>query len=136
MVLYKRILILEDNLLVLSKLLAKLAELEGDQPYDLSLTILTDYLQVENFINNNPKAEFDIILLDRDCKLNGSFHVLDVERFGVNKVIAISSVPKWNEELKLRGVIKVIEKDMSNTELFVKEVQKEVHAMLQKSSFI
>lgn len=60
---------------VLSKLLEKLFEVEMDQPYDFNLVILTNCTQVENYINNNPKAGFDIILLDRDCKMNGSFHV-------------------------------------------------------------
>ena len=70
MILIKKILILEDNLLILSKILAKLEIVEQDQPYLLSLVILTDSQQVEDYINNNPKANnFDIIILDRDCKL-------------------------------------------------------------------
>ncbi|PIX74386.1 hypothetical protein COZ39_00525, partial [Candidatus Roizmanbacteria bacterium CG_4_10_14_3_um_filter_33_21] len=105
MVLTKKILILEDNLLVLSKILANLEILEQDQPYSLSLVILTDYQQVEDYINNNPKAQFDIILLDRDCKLNGSFHNLNFERFDVNRIISISSIPDYNQEARKRGVI-------------------------------
>ena len=87
MVLSKKILILEDGLKTLSKILEKLAVLEHDQPYDFCLVILTDYTQVQDYINSNSKAEFDIILLDRDCKLSGSFHVLDLEKFGADKVI-------------------------------------------------
>jgi len=90
MVLSKTILILEDNLQVLSKLLDKLFVLEQDQPYDFSVIALTNHQQVEDYVNNNPKAQFDIILLDRDCKLNNSFHVLNIERFGADKVISIS----------------------------------------------
>ena len=108
MILIKRILILEDNLLVLSKLLVKLEIVEQDQPYSLSLVILTDFQQVEDFINNNPKANFDIILLDRDCKLGESFHNLNFERFGADKVISISAVPEYNNEAKKRGVKRVI----------------------------
>jgi len=91
MILLKRILILEDNLLVLSKILANLELVEQNQPYSLSLVILTDSQQVKDYINDNPKAQFDIILLDRDCKLNNSFHVLDIERFGVDKILLKNS---------------------------------------------
>ncbi len=111
MILSKKLLILEDDLLTLSKILYKLSKLEQDQPYDFCLVILTDYIQVQDYVNINPKAEFDLILLDRDCKLGGSFHVLDIERFGADKVIGISSVPKYNDELKERGVTKVLLKD-------------------------
>ncbi|MDP3726724.1 MAG: hypothetical protein Q8Q96_00220 [bacterium] len=132
MILIKRILILEDNLVVLSKILAKLAILEQDQPFELSLVILTDHEQVEDYVNKNPKAKFDIILLDRDCKLNGSFHVLDIERFGVEKVIAISSVPKFNQQIQERGVTKVIEKDMLHMDEFIDQVIKTIEELISK----
>ena len=135
MILLRRILILEDNLFVLSRLLDYLATLEQNQPFDLSLVVLTDHEQVENYINTNPRAEFDIILMDRDCKLNGSFHVLDIERLGVEKVIAISSVPKWNDELKTRGVTKVVEKDLLNTDEFAGEVVRVIEKIFSKMSW-
>lgn len=119
MVLLKRILILEDNLLVLSKLLEKLEYLEQDQPYSLSLVVLTDSQQVEDYINSNPKAQFDVILLDRDCKINESFHNFDIERFGADKVISISSVEEYNIEAKKRGVKKVVLKDIRDYDRFV-----------------
>jgi len=81
----KTILILEDNLKILSKLLDKLFDLENSQPYQLSVIVLTNYTQVEDYVNSNEKADFDIILLDRDCKLGGSFHILDIERIGPEK---------------------------------------------------
>ena len=133
MILIKKILILEDNLLVLSKILAKLEILEQDQPYSLSLVILTDSQQVEDYVNNNPKAKFDIILLDRDCKLNNSFHVLNIGRFGADKIIAISSVPEYNKELKHRGVKRVILKDLKHIDEFALKVAKEVERMLTPS---
>lgn len=122
MIFIKKLLILEDNLLVLSKLLAELELLEQDQPYSFSLIILTDYQQVEDYINNNPKANFDIIILDRDCKLNGSFHNLNFERFGVEKVISISSVPEYNEDVRKRGVTKIVLKDIYDYDKFAKDV--------------
>ena len=132
MTLTKTILILEDNLKVLSKILEYLYELEQDQPYDFSVIVLTTYQQVEDYVNNNPKAKFDIILLDGDCKLNQSFHILDLERFGANKVIAISSVKDYNEKAKKRGVKKVIEKDLADIDGFAKKVVDEIGRMIRK----
>ena len=136
MILSKKILILEDNLKVLSKLLDKLASLEENQPYDLCTVTLSDYTQVQDFINSSPKADFDVILLDRDCKLGGSFHVLDIEKFGAGKIIAISSVPRWNEDAKKRGVKKIIEKDFLHLDDFTDKVVREVEKMIRQKPFI
>ena len=110
-VLSKSILILEDHLLTVSKLLEKLSVLEQDQPYDLSTIVLTNYQQVQDLVNSKKNLNFDIVLLDRDCKLGRSFHVFDIERFGPEKVISISSVPEYNKDAKKRGVKKAILKD-------------------------
>jgi len=133
MVLDKKLLILEDDLLTLSKILDRLATLEQEQPYEFSTIVLSDYIQVEDYVNHNPKAQFDVILLDRDCKLGGSFHILDIERFGAKKVIAISSVPKWNEDARKRGVKRVIEKDFLNLDEFADNVVKEIEIMIRGS---
>jgi len=131
MTLVKNILILEDNLKVLSKILNYLFELENDQPYSFSLMILTTAEQVKNYINHNPKANFDIILLDGDCKLNQSFHILDLERFGANKVIAISSVKDYNEKAKKRGVKRIIEKDLADIDGFAKKLAEEIAKIIR-----
>ncbi|MFC1711188.1 hypothetical protein ACFLZ1_01235 [Patescibacteria group bacterium] len=135
-ILSKTILILEDDLKTVSKLIKKLSILEQEQSYDLSIMVMMNYKQVEDYINNNKKAEFDIIILDRDCKLGRSFHVLDIERFGPKKIISISSVPKYNKEAKKRGVKKVILKDFRNLDNFIDKVVKEVEKKLRKMSLI
>jgi len=132
MIFIRRILILEDNYTVLSKLLEKLSTLEDKQPFEFSLTVINDSEQVENLINNNPKAKFDIIILDRDCKINESFHILDIEHMGVEKVIAISAVTRFNKQLEERGVTKVIEKDLSDIDKFTTKVVNVVGEMIQK----
>lgn len=132
MMLIKKILILEDNYKVLSKLLEKLSVLEDKQPFEFSITVINDSEQVENLINNNPNAEFDIIILDRDCKINKSFHVLDIERLGTEKVIAISTVYKYNEQAKDRGVTKVIEKDLAAIDDFADKVIAAIEETLSK----
>lgn len=129
----KTILILEDNLKVLSKLLDKLYKLEGDQPNELSVIILTNGQQVEDYINSNPRADFDIALLDFDDKLGESFHRLEIERLGPEKIISISSVPKWNEEAQKRGVKRIILKDFADMDGFSEKVVSEIADMLRKN---
>lgn len=135
MILSKNILILEDDLRTLSIILEKLDKVEQDQPYEFQTIILTNYQQVEKLINSDKEASFDIILLDRDCKLGGSFHTLDIERFGVDKVISISSVPEANEAAKQRGVKRSVLKDFQKLDQFADEVVKEVEEMVRKSNF-
>lgn len=98
-----RVLILEDDLMTLSALLQMLALVEQSQDnkncYDFAITIMSEYTQVENLVNPMPD-NYDIILLDRDCKACGSFHVLDFDKFDVEKIISISAIPEWNEEAK------------------------------------
>ena len=131
MVLHTTILILEDDHKILSLILDHLSELEGDQPYDLSVMVLTNHVQVQELINGNFNVHPDIILLDRDCKLGGSFHILDIERFGPGRVISISSVPEYNEQVKKRGIKRVILKDNSHKEEFADKVVKEIAALLR-----
>lgn len=131
MILHKTILILEDNFRTLSKLIEKLADLEDDQPYDFSLIVLTTHEQVEKYINNMKDMEADIILLDRDCKLGGSFHVLALEKFGVEKVISISSVPDYNKQAQQRGVTRVVLKDYTKLDDFSDLVMKEITEMIR-----
>lgn len=131
MILNKTILILEDDLLTLSKILERLSTIEQDQPYDFSVITLTNYQQVQHFINNNPAVQVDMILLDRDCKLAGSFHVLDIERLGAEKVIAISSVPDYNKQAQDRGVSRVVLKDYHNLDAFADRLAKEVEDLIK-----
>lgn len=136
MILSKNILILEDNLKVLSKLLEKLYVLEYDQPFDFALMILTTHKQVEEYININPKANFDIVIIDRDCKLDGSFHVLDIERFSKDNIISISTVEEYNEELVKKGVKRVVLKDLVDLDTFSENVVKEVEQIIRSFKLI
>ena len=92
---------------------------------------LTNYLQVQHFINDNPVIQIDMILLDRDCKLAGSFHVADIERLGVEKVIAISSVPEYNKQARARGVSRVVLKDYRNLDAFADRLAEEVEDLVK-----
>lgn len=134
-----RILILEDDLETLSLLLKKLHLLEekltnSASPKDFSVVTLSEHTQVEEFINKSKNLDFDVILLDRDCKAGGSFHVLDIERFGADKVISISSIPDYNEEAKARGITRLVWKDYQNLEDFTESVIKEIKNLLSINS--
>ena len=131
----KRILILEDDLLTLSTLIKDLHDLEEefyDQKVglDFAVTVLSEYTQVEEYVNKAKNIEFDIILLDRDCKACGSFHCLDIESIGADKIISISAIPQWNKEAVGRGVRKVVLKTHENIEKFSGRVMSEVRRMI------
>ncbi len=129
-----KILILEDDFEAVSKIMAKLYPLEGHFfPVDFDVTVLSTYEAVEKLINPQDSSAYDVILLDRDCKLAGSFHVLDMEKFGVHKIISISSSAQWNEEAKARGVTRVVLKSSNDLEGFAVSVIKEIREVLTEN---
>jgi hypothetical protein len=129
-----RILILEDDLATLAILLDKLNRLEDeftDKNVDIAITILAEYTQVEEYINQDSrKTTFDIILLDRDCKACGSFHVLDLEKIDKDKIISISSIPEYNQQAKEKGISKIVHKDLNNLETLSKKVTENIKRLL------
>ncbi len=130
-----KILILEDDFEAVSKIMAELYNLEGHfAPYDFDVTVLSTSESVRKLINPQDKNAYDVILLDRDCKIQGSFHDLDIEKFGPEKIISISSTPTWNEEAQKRGVKKVVPKSFSDLEGFARDVSEEIKNVLQKIS--
>ena len=133
-----RILILEDDLETLSILLNKLSLFEKEfesssSPKDFSVVTLSEYTQVEEYINKNQKFDFDVVLLDRDCKVGGSFHVLNIEAIGANKIISISSIPQYNEDAKKRGIKRIVWKDYQNLDNFSDTVMEELRKMLHQT---
>lgn len=129
-----RVLILEDDLQTLSKLLGKLAELEtklvNEKETELSIVVLSEHKQVERYINKDPQPEFDIVLLDRDCKIGGSFHIIDISKFGTDKIIGISSMPEYNAQLEKIGVHRIIHKDYNELDIFVQRTILQLKEMI------
>lgn len=126
----KKVLILEDNFQVLSRLLHALHTLEGESEYDFELMILTSSQQVSEYLDNGKGHNFDIVLIDRDCKIHQSFHILDIETIGTSRVIGISSISSYNDDLKKRGVTRIVEKDLSDIDGFVERVIEQIKEML------
>ena len=119
-----KILILEDDLETNQKILNILREIEDEKKVIFGATILPDYIQTEEFINKNPQIKFDVLLLDRDCYLGGSFHVVNLDNFDKEKVISISSVPGYNREAQEMGVKRTILKDFQNLNIFKAKLKK------------
>ncbi len=130
-----KILILEDDFEAVSKIMAELYNLEGYfAPIDFDVTVLSTYESVEKLVNPQNADAYDVILLDRDCKLAGSFHILDMEKFGVHKIISISSTPTWNEEAKARGVARIVPKSFSDLDGFAKDIMVEIKSILEEKT--
>ena len=127
-----RILILEDDLETLSYLLKELYLLEEKSNQEIAITTFSEYWQVEDYLNTNPKEKFDIILLDRDCKAGGSFHTLDFKKFKDSQIIAISSVPKYNQELTDKGIKRIVHKDYQNLEAFSLKISTLIEELILK----
>ena len=134
-----KILILEDDLKTLAKLLDKLYLLEEKllnlpEKKDLFITILSEYKQVEEYINKNNSIQYGIVLLDRDCKAGGSFHILDIKKIGIDKIIGISSVLEYNKELRELGINKIVDKNYSHLDDFANNVMIIVENLIKKIS--
>lgn len=131
-----RTLVLEDDLETLGVIMGVLKGLEnnmlkGEPKRDIAVTIFSEYNQVESYLNSLDNPNFDLVLLDRDCKLGGSFHALDLEKFGKNRIVGISSVPEYNENLQKNGVLRIVAKDYSNLASFAKRLNDVIQITLQ-----
>jgi hypothetical protein len=130
-----KILILEGDFEAVSKIMSKLYALEGSFPsVDFDVTVLSSSESVVNLINPQSFEGYDVILLDKECKLSGSFHTLDMEKFGVDKIISISSTPAWNEEAKARGVTRIVPKVFNDMDGFARSVMIEIRDILTKNN--
>lgn len=121
-----KILILEDDLETVERILKILRAVEVEKGVAFGVTVLPDYIQTEEFINKNPQVKFDILLLDRDCFLGGSFHAVNLENFDIDKVVSISSVPEYNQKAREMGVSRVVLKDYQNLESFSENLKREI----------
>jgi len=131
----KRVLILEDDLETLSTIFKTLRKFEVEIGEDknfieIATTVFSEYTKIEKWLNKAKKNEFEVILMDRDCILGGSFHCLDFGIYNPTKVIGISSMPPYNEELKQIGVKALITKDYRNLDEFSSLLEKELRKLL------
>lgn len=127
-----RLLLLDDDLEAAGKLLLALRRIEPHlAPYDIDVTLLSTSDAVRELVNAHPERSYDVVLLDRDCKMNDSFHVLDDAHFTPEKIISISSTPMWNHAARERGAVHVIPKSFAGLEEFARDVADRVLALLR-----
>ena len=112
----------------LARLIDGLTRLEDEIIQPISVTLYSEYQQIERHLNNGADRDFDFVLLDRDCKSGGSFHVINLELFSKAVVIGISSVPQYNRDLLARGVNIVVDKDYKRLDEFADKVMKTIKA--------
>ena len=125
-----KILVLEDDLETIENILSVLRKIEEEKEVAFSVTVIPDYIQVEELINKNPQVKFDILLLDRDCFLGGSFHNVNLKNFDIDKVISISSVPAYNDHAKAMGITRMVPKDYSDLDIFANNLEKELKQII------
>lgn len=126
-----KILVLEDDLETVEKIFSVLKKIEDNKEASFATTVIPDYIQVDEFINKNPQVKFDILLLDRDCFLGGSFHNINLDNFNKDKIISISSVPQYNEDAKKLGITRVVSKDYADLSIFADNLKKELEFVLK-----
>ena len=121
------VLVLEDDLETLEYILRVIKEISFNNTEKLiGVTVIPDYEKTEIFINKNPQIKYDILLLDRDCFLGGSFHVVNLKNFDLDKVISISSLPEYNDTAVKMGVKRVVSKNYDNLEDFAERLKQEI----------
>jgi len=125
------VLLLEDDLETLSRVLQCLYELQNSlKDVNIAVTTFSEYEPVEKYLNQAEKNIYDIVILDRDTFEGGSFHALDLNKYEPDKVIGISSIPPYNEELRAKGVKRLVHKDYQNLDAFIEKVKAHLEEML------
>jgi CheY-like chemotaxis protein len=133
-----RILILEDDLETLSVIMDRLSVLEREleragRVCDFAVTVFSEEAEARRCLARTAGGDFDLALLDRDSGEGGSFHaVFDIESFGPDRVISISSVPAFNDQAMARGVKIAVHKNYSR----LKEFGDELYGYLARHFFI
>lgn len=125
-----KVLVLEDDLETIEKIFSVLRTVEQEKEVDFGVTVIPDYIQTEELINKNPQVKFDVLLLDRDCFLGGSFHNVNLKNFDIDKVISISSVPEYNDHAKKLGIKRIVLKDYSDLAIFTGNLEKELKQII------
>ncbi|MFO0954932.1 MAG: hypothetical protein U0526_00090 [Candidatus Saccharibacteria bacterium] len=120
-----RVLILEDYQPAIAELKRGLAKhFSGAQ---LTIIDTTAHLAA---LANEPADRFDVILLDYYCAAGGNFHVAPLEKFGLKKVISISSTSGGNAMARARGITRVVTKHHHDLPGFVRSVIREIERLL------
>lgn len=120
------ILILEDNPSAISALQSHITKMWPDA----HTTIISTAADVASQINPMPADSWDAILLDYIAP-DGYFHVLDFDKFGPDKIVAISNTEAYNQLAMDYGVTHAVRKSYSDLDSFAETVVGTIKQMLQ-----
>lgn len=126
-----RVLLIEDNPIVISGLRRAISKNFANA----KLLSVTSPDEVLAKVNNQPAGSWDIILLDFVYSAGtGNFHVFDIEKFGPQRVISISSTGFGNEAAQARGVTHVKPKSYLHFNKFLRDTIDEMKSMIDNNS--
>ena len=129
-----KILILEDDLETVVRMLNVLREIEDEKDVYFGFTVLSTHREVENYINKNKAEDYDILLLDRDDYAGGSYHVIDLSLFNIDNAVTISSVPEYNKHAEEKGIKRVVYKDYRKLKSFSDGLRIEILKIVNSES--
>jgi CheY-like chemotaxis protein len=125
----KRILICEDTEQVVSVLRSSLERLAGGKADEFTFDVMITQAGTKQLSAQLAGDDYDLVLLDYFAP-DGNFHVLEFEKIGVEKVIAISSIPGYNQRALERGALYAITKNNPLTEVVVTDIAEKAEHIL------
>lgn len=126
-----RVLLIEDNPIVISGLRRAITKNFANAEV-LSATSPDEVLAK---VNNQPVGSWEIILLDFVYSAGtGNFHVFDIEKFGPQRVISISSTGFGNQAAQSRGVTHVKPKSYLHFNKFLRDTIEEMSSMVDNNT--
>lgn len=130
-----RTLILEDDLVTLAEIMVELfgmkRDLIGGKHIDFMVTVFSGYEQSQDYLNKISEPDFDIILLDRECKLGGYFNNLNINKFGADRIIEISSQPEHYKTATEMHHQRSIRNDYNHHPTFATQLVTEIKNILE-----
>ena len=109
-----RILLVESDIKTIFALCLYLERVESEltnRGLRTSLTVMSEYSMLGEYIDSNESHSHDIILFDRDRMATEPSCVIDLSKLDLDKAIAISSFTKFNKEAQGKGVKRAVLKN-------------------------
>lgn len=125
----KRVAILEDDIAFVEHLEEQLFVLQDVLNEKIVVERYTTQKSVEMGANSQDADYFDVVILDYYSS-DGTFHVINIEKFGPQKFIAISSVDAMNKQAQARGVARSVQKRRDRVGSTVKAIVLNVQEIL------
>jgi|GEM_PF-1638312 len=129
----KRILICEDTEQVVIALRAQLERLSASVGDEFKIDVIMTQAGAKQLSSQLDGDDYDLVLLDYFAP-DGDFHVLDFEKIGCEKVIAMSSIAGYNQRALNRGVVCAVTKNNPLTDDKAAQIVEKAEHILYDSS--